>query len=69
MYGSRAASDIGSHQANIGRFLETGEEAFLAPYRDRRRAGVEFASDPAVIEQVAREGMLDDLEPYPRGGR
>jgi hypothetical protein len=32
-----------------------------------RRGGVELASDPAVIERAATEGVLEDLEPYPRG--
>jgi hypothetical protein len=69
VYGSRAASDIGRHQAAVGRFLETGDESLLAPFRGVRRAGVELAADPDVIEAAARRGMLDDLAPYAHGTR
>jgi hypothetical protein len=60
---------VGAHQAAISTFLDTGDERVLEPFRERRVAGVELASDPDVIEQAAREGSLDDLEPYPRGDR
>jgi hypothetical protein len=69
VYGSRRASLVGAHQAAISTFLDTGDERVLEPFRERRVAGVELASDPDVIEQAAREGSLDDLEPYPRGDR
>jgi hypothetical protein len=67
VYGSRSASDIAGHQSALDRFLQTGDERHLLPYRGLRRAGVEFESDPDAIEQAAREGTLDDLEPYVRG--
>jgi len=68
VYGSNKAALVGAHQAAIGHFLETGDERFLEPFRARRVAGVELASDPDVIERAAREGTLEDLEPYPTGG-
>jgi hypothetical protein len=69
VYGSRSASDIGRHEAALSRFVETGDVSLLEPFRGMRRGGVELASDPSVIERVAREGDLEDLEPYPRTAR
>jgi len=64
VYGSRSAAEIAAHESAVDRFLETGDERHLAPFRGHRRAGVELATDPAVVEQAAREGILDDLTPY-----
>jgi hypothetical protein len=69
VYGSRRASLVGAHQAAIATFLDTGDERVLEPFRGKRVGGVELAADPDVIEQAARLGTLDDLEPYPRGDR
>ncbi len=68
-YGSGVASEVGAHDADIGMYLDTGDPAYLARHRGSRAGGVELASDPDVVEQAAREGLLDDLEPYPRGTR
>jgi hypothetical protein len=69
VYGSRRASLVGAHQAAIATFLDSGDERVLEPFRGKRVGGVELAADPNVIEQAARLGTLDDLEPYPRGDR
>jgi len=69
VYGSRKASLVGAHQSALDRFLQTGDESILGPFRGKRIAGVELASDPDVIEHAARTGTLEELEPYPRGGR
>jgi hypothetical protein len=69
VYGSRKAALIGQHQSAIERFLTTGDESVLEPFQGKRVAGVELASDPDVIEHAARVGTLEELEPYPRGGR
>ena len=69
VYGSRKASLIGAHQAALDRFLQTGDPSVLEPFRGKRVAGVELASNPDVIEHAARTGTLEDLEPYPKGGR
>src|SRR5262249_37031770 len=69
VYGSRRASLVGQHESAIERFLTTGDESVLEPFRGKRVAGVELATDPDVIEHAARTGTLEELEPYPRGGR
>ena len=69
VYGSRRASLVGAHQAALDRFLQTGDPSVLEPFRGKKVAGVELASDPDVIEHAARTGTLEDLEPYPKGGR
>ena len=65
-HGSRSASEIAGHQSAIDRFLQTGDETVLEPFRGRRRGGVELNADPDDIERAAREGTLDDLKPYVR---
>jgi hypothetical protein len=69
VYGSGSASEIAGHQSALDRFLQTGDERHLLPFRGHRRAGVEFGTDPAYVEADAREGILDDLGPYVRATR
>jgi hypothetical protein len=67
VYGSRKARLVGRHGNALRKFLQSGDEEVLTAFRGKRVARVELASDAVLIERMAREGTLGDLEPYPRG--
>jgi hypothetical protein len=69
VYGSRVASRLGGYEGALDRFLDTGDPRVLEPWRGQRVAGVSLTTDPDVVERMARDGTLEELEPYPTGGR
>jgi hypothetical protein len=62
--GSGVASDVATHANDVRYYLATGDASRLARWRGVRRAGVTFASDPDVVDRLAREGQLDWLSIY-----
>jgi hypothetical protein len=67
--GSRDASLIGKHSAAVNKFLRTGDESVLAPFRDKRVAGRELITNPQLLSKLADAGALrlDDLYAVPTG--
>jgi len=55
---SRVASVIGAHWSAIRRYLETGDESPLRPFRRRRISGHRLETDPERITELGRRGEL-----------
>jgi hypothetical protein len=68
VYGSRAASKLGGYEGALDRFL-AGDDRALLPYEGKRVGGVALPTDPDVVEDMARRGILAELEPYAKSGR
>jgi hypothetical protein len=66
--GSNKASTVGGYDSALGRFLE-GDPRALEPFTGGHAAGVAFPTDPDTVEGLARSGVLDEYEPYPRARR
>jgi hypothetical protein len=68
VYGSRKASRLGAYDSALGRFL-AGDANALRPFRGERAARIRLATEPDLVEGLARSGVLDEYEPYPRPRR
>jgi hypothetical protein len=66
--GSRKASTLGGYDSALGRFLE-GDPRALGPFAGSQVAGTNLPTDPDTVEGLARSGVLDEYEPYPRARR
>lgn len=64
--GSRAASLVGAHFNAVGRYLATGDERVLKPFRSKTVGGIELLTDPNRIELLAARRDLDIDDIYPR---
>lgn len=56
--GSRAASTVGAYQAEIRRWLHTGDPSGLARFKGVKVAGHVLETDPNAIARLARAGQL-----------
>ncbi len=65
VYGSRKAAMLSRLDRALGRAAE-GDYGALIPFENQRVAGITLPSDPNVAVQMARDGTLDELDPYDR---
>lgn len=57
--GSRVASNVGRYHAAVGHYLNTGDDSRLRRLNGVKVAGVELETDPDVIDQIARRGVIE----------
>jgi len=57
--GSHKAAELSAYHRAIGHYLHTGDEDLLRLFVGRTVAGVEYETDPDVIDEMARRGQLD----------
>jgi hypothetical protein len=62
--GSGAASLIGSYEAAVGHYLQTGDASRLARFEGKRVAGITLEADPDAIDEWARRGELQIEDIY-----
>jgi hypothetical protein len=55
----RSASLISYHWHAVSTYLNTGETADLDEYEDKSFSGIQFLTDPEVIDELWRNGELD----------
>ena len=61
---SRQASLIAGHWAAVQRYVSTGDESELRRYDGVSVAGIDFETDPDVIDELAAIGELDFEDIY-----
>ena len=62
--GSRQASLIAGHWAAVQRYLSTGEDSELLRFEGLSVSGVDFETDPDVLDELAAIGELDFEDIY-----
>jgi len=66
--GSHQAGAVSAHWQAVTRFLETGDQNALAPFRDKSVAGHRLETDPDVLERLALSGPLQFEDIYALAG-
>jgi hypothetical protein len=57
--GSRKASELSEYHQAVSDYLDTGDESGLRPFQGKSVAGVEYETDPDVLDEMARRNQLD----------
>lgn len=56
--GSRKASEVSAYHRAVRRYLDSGDDRDLNRFASRTVAGVEYETDPDVLDEMARRGQL-----------
>lgn len=57
--GSHKAAELSDYHRAVGHYLNTGDEEPLRRFAGKTVAGVEYETDPDVLDEMARRGQLD----------
>ena len=57
--GSHKATELSDYHRAVGRYLDDGDEESLRAFYGKTVDGVEYETDPDVLDEMARRGQLD----------